>query len=60
MAKNVLKFVLGFLAILIFGLIIFYLLQYFQYQRSPDYRVSQELENLKKRYAEDTSGGTSP
>lgn len=60
MLRNVTKFFLAGLgiALLAFGALM--IIQYMQYRNNPEYRLLQDMENLKKQYAEDPYGGDTP
>lgn len=60
MLKNAGK-ILGMAAIVVvIGLIALYIAQYFQYRASPEYLVEKSMEELERRYFEDTYGGDTP
>lgn len=60
MFKNILKFLGIGVGIAVLGLGVVYGVQYFQYRNNPEYQAVQDLENLKKKYAQDPYGGDTP
>lgn len=60
MLKNVTKFSGITLVIVVLGVGALWGIRYLQYRTSPEYRLTQNLENLKKQYAEDPYGGDTP
>jgi|SRR3989344_1034696 len=60
MIRNIAKFALIGLAIVVAGIVVLYGMQYFRYRTSPEYQVEQDLKNLEKAYAEDSFGGETP
>ena len=60
MFKNAAKFVGGGAAIVAVGAGALFLIDYIRYQKSPEYRAMQEVEKIKREYAEDPYGGQTP
>ena len=60
MARNVLKFAAGGLALVALGVGVLYSIQFFKYRASPEYRAEQYFKDLERRYREDPYGGTTP
>src|SRR3989344_5204182 len=60
MIRNIAKFALIGLAIVVAGIVVLYGMQYFRYRTSPEYQVEQDLKNLEKAYAEDSFGCETP
>lgn len=46
--------------VVIIGLVVLYVVQYFQYRTSPEYLVEKNMKELERRYAEDQYGGETP
>lgn len=60
MAKNIAKFLGGGLALVAIGVGALYLVQFYKYRSSPEYRAEQYFKDLERRYAEDPYGGSTP
>lgn len=60
MKNTAFKFIAGFAALLILGLGVFYGIQYYQYRKNPELQAEKYMEDLKRQYAEDTYGGSTP
>ncbi len=54
------KFAAIFTAIIILGLGVFWLMKYYQLQKGPEYQAQKYLEELERKYREDTYGGSTP
>jgi len=60
MIRGVVKFALIGLGIVAVGITALFIIDWVRYQRSPEYRALQELEELKRQVAEDPYGGDTP
>jgi len=59
-SKGILKFVISGLVLVAVAVGVLFLVDYIRYRKSPEYRVTQELKELERRYREDPYGGTTP
>lgn len=60
MGKNVLKYCIGALALVVLAVGVLYLAKYIRYRASPQYRAEKYFEDLARKYREDTYGGATP
>ena len=60
MFKNVAKFFGVAMGMGVLGVAILFAIEYWQYQNSPEYQVTQDLKELERKYAEDPYGGDTP
>lgn len=60
MLKNVVKFILVLLVIVVVGAGLIYGVQYWRYRTSPEYRTLSDIKDWGRQYAEDPYGGSTP
>lgn len=60
MLRNIFKFIVILLGIVILGVGVLYGVQYWRNRTSPEYQATEYFKNLEKQYAEDPYGGSTP
>ena len=58
--KTFWKFTAGFAAIICLGLLVLYVVNYYEQKNSTEYQAQQMLDELQRQYQEDTYGGDTP
>ena len=52
--------ILGFLAVLFLGFAVFFAVEWYRYQKSPQHTVEKYFNDLREKYEADTYGGSTP
>ena len=60
MLRNIFKFVVIALVIVVLGTGVLYVVQYWRNKTSPEYQATEYFKDLEKQYVEDTYGGSTP